>query len=127
MTSKLLGNLEQKVMNVLWESENPLTPRQVLNELEGDYAYTTVMTILSTLTSKGILSRSKEGRAYRYSCIKSKEEFASSRLTPHFGRIYSDFGDLAISRFVDSIKNEPDAMKKLSAYLDRVEDNEKED
>ena len=52
-----LGDLERKVMDALWDSENsPLTGREVADEVP-DRAYTTVLTILDRLRRKGLVHR----------------------------------------------------------------------
>ena len=51
-----LGDLERKVMDVLWDSaEAPLTGREVADQLP-DRAYTTVLTILDRLRRKGMVT-----------------------------------------------------------------------
>ena len=61
-----LGRLEAEVMAVLWRSDVPLLVRQVVAALNSDraepLAYTTVMTVMSRLAGKGLLSRSRAGR-----------------------------------------------------------------
>ena len=52
-----LGELERKVMDVLWDSmDEPLTGRQVADHLP-DRAYTTVLTILERLRHKHLVKR----------------------------------------------------------------------
>ena len=64
-----LGELERKVMEVLWESmASPLTGRQVADQLP-DRAYTTVLTILDRLRRKRLVERSTVERAHRFSAI----------------------------------------------------------
>ncbi len=64
-----LGELERRVMSVLWEvSGRELTGRDVANVLT-EYAYTTVATVLDRLTRKGLLSRRMEGRTIRFTAI----------------------------------------------------------
>lgn len=73
---KPLGQLEAKVMACLWESTCPVTVREVLEKLQSsrDVAYTTVMTVLDNLHSKGFVAREKDGRAYRYRAVLSREQ-----------------------------------------------------
>lgn len=73
---KQLGQLEAKVMACLWENPSPATVREVLEQLKSsrDVAYTTVMTVLDNLHSKGFVAREKDGRAYRYHAILSREQ-----------------------------------------------------
>lgn len=63
----LLGELEIAVMNVLWEAGEPLDVKAVAMRLDGDRAYTTVMTTLQRLHLKGHLHREKDGRSFLYS------------------------------------------------------------
>lgn len=61
-----LGDLERKVMDVLWAQPGAeLTGREVYSELPG-YAYTTVATVLDRLARKGEVRRRKEGRTIRF-------------------------------------------------------------
>ena len=56
---KRLGELERAIMDVLWESAEPLTVRQVGARLtDRDLAHTTVMTVLDRLAKKGFAKRS---------------------------------------------------------------------
>lgn len=60
------GALEREILAALGSVERPLTPGEVLGELDGDLAYTTVMTTLARLHDKGVLERKRSGRAYAY-------------------------------------------------------------
>ncbi len=77
-----MGPLETKVLDVLWESERPVTVRHVL-EAFPELAYTTVMTTLDRLYRKGVLIRRRMGRAFVYETRCSREqmlnEFASNQ------------------------------------------------
>lgn len=61
------GALEQEILACLAAAGRPLTPSEVLADLGGDLAYTTVMTTLSRLHQKHALAREQVGRAYAYS------------------------------------------------------------
>lgn len=123
--SGLLGELEQRVMLIIWDAEGALSPRQVLNELDDGHAYTTIMTILSTLHSKGMVTRVKVGKTYYYSKEESKKDFVENRLSQHFSSIIEDFGDLAVNQFVDTLKDDPTAIAKLQGYLETLKDEDK--
>ncbi len=68
------GELEEKIMEVLWKNGSG-TVREVKENLKEDLAHTTVMTILDRLYKKGYLKRKKEGRGYRYFPVVGKKEF----------------------------------------------------
>src|SRR5438876_11201771 len=60
------GTLEQQVMAVLDAAGDGLSPAEVRTRLGDNLAYTTVMTVLSRLFAKGLLTRRQVGRAYLY-------------------------------------------------------------
>ena len=61
-----LGPLERRVLEEVW-SRKSLTARELLGNSEIRLAYTTVMTTMDRLFKKGLLDRTEEGRAFRYS------------------------------------------------------------
>lgn len=77
-----LGELQSAVMDVLWESEEPIKVRDVLERLDtGKHlAYTTVMTVLDNLHRKGWVKRELHGKAYYYEPSLSREEAAAQVL-----------------------------------------------
>ncbi len=76
-SSRSLGSLERSVMDVLWRATSALTVREVQERLEAggsaDLAYTTVMTVLDRLGAKKMVSRERDGRAFRYTAALSRE------------------------------------------------------
>jgi BlaI family transcriptional regulator, penicillinase repressor len=71
--SRQLGPLEQRMLDALWARGNG-TVRELVEACCGDLAYTTVMTTLDRLFKKGLLTRSEEGRAFRYVPRFSRDE-----------------------------------------------------
>ena len=63
-------------MECLWRREDPLTVRDVLQELSTSrpVAYTTVMTVLDHLHRKGHARRKMDGRVWRYTPARSRAE-----------------------------------------------------
>ena len=74
------GELEAAALAVLQSAGTPLTPAQVRDSLEGDLAYTTVVTILSRLHAKGVLTRLRAGRAYCYTPVADEPGLAARRM-----------------------------------------------
>lgn len=77
-----LGELEARVMDVLWSATRPLRVRDVLERLDTTrpLAYTTVMTVLDKLHGKGYARRARAGRAYEYTAAESREEVGAKLL-----------------------------------------------
>ncbi len=74
------GELEAAVLAVLQNADTPLSPADVLARLGGGLAYTTVVTILARLHAKGVVSRHKDGRSFRYSPADDPAGLAARRL-----------------------------------------------
>src|SRR5215469_4152564 len=72
-SSSQLGPLEQRLLEALWERGNA-TVRELVESGCHDLAYTTVMTTLDRLFKKNLLSRTAEGRAFRYAPRFTREE-----------------------------------------------------
>lgn len=77
-----LGDLEAAVMDRVWRWGRPVVVREVVEDLrrERKIAYTTVMTVMDNLHTKGVLARERDGRAYRYRPARSREEFTADLL-----------------------------------------------
>lgn len=73
-----LHDLEAAIMDIVWSKQ--LTAFAVLDvlsvlEKKREIAYTTVMTTVGRLFEKGLLSRERDGKRYRYSPKLTREQF----------------------------------------------------
>jgi len=117
MKTEPFGPLEQKVMDILWISSIPLKPLDVLHQLKGDYAYTTIMTILKRLADKGVVRRKMSGKAYQYFPCSCKEKYIKKNLSGIINGLVNSYGQVAIANFVDVIKNNKKDLGLLKKYL----------
>lgn len=112
-----MGELEAAVMNVLWDRGGRLTPGEVHEVLaeQRALAYTTVMTILVRLWRKGRLDRRRDGRAYAYRPVQTREEHAATRMS----ELLVSVGDrtTALGHFVEEL--DPADLAQLRRMLRR--------
>ena len=103
---KLLGSLELEIMKFMWQA-GEATVRQVtkLIDRKRPIAYTTVMTVMGHLVDKGLLTRTMEGKRYRYLVAQSRDEFLHEASRTRIRTLLDDFGDLAIAQFLGEIDN----------------------
>jgi predicted transcriptional regulator len=94
-----------------------MTPAQVLEDLGGSLAYTTVMTTLARLHDKGALVRKRSGRAYAYSLAASADSVGSSLTARRMSRLLDADPNRAsaLARFVAELT--PDDEKVLAELL----------
>jgi predicted transcriptional regulator len=73
------GDLEAVIMDRVWARGAPVTVRDLFEELsaERNIAYTTVMSTMDNLHRKGWLDRERDGKAYRYTSVSSREEYSA--------------------------------------------------
>ncbi|QBJ96345.1 BlaI/MecI/CopY family transcriptional regulator [Rhodococcus sp. ABRD24] len=110
---KGLGGLEAEVMDVLWSATEPMSVHDLLATLSErkQFAYTTILTVVTHLHEKGWVDREKRSRAYFYRPARTREEATSQALRElldssndsaavllHFARTISDAEREALQR-----------------------------
>jgi predicted transcriptional regulator len=110
-----LGELERRVIEVLWnEPGREQTGRQVADALP-DYAYTTVATVLDRLARKGLVRRRMEGRTIRFSATGSGATHTAVLMYDTLKE--TNEPDAALVRFAETISDSEAAA--LRRALDR--------
>jgi len=76
---RTFGELESEIMRAVWRADKPVTGHDIADGIgnERQLAYTTVITVIERLRVKGVLTRSRDGRSYRYQATVSSEEYAA--------------------------------------------------
>ena len=110
--ARYLGDLQGAVMEIFWRRESA-TVREVADELNKrrSLAYTTVLTLVSRLWSRGLLAREPEGRGFRYRAAKSRDEFLAELSDELIDRLFADFGAIGVARLGERL-NEFDAQQR---------------
>jgi predicted transcriptional regulator len=105
-------------MHRVWDHDGPVTVRDLFAELSETrpIAYTTVMSTMDNLHRKGWLARERDGKAYRYTAVASREQY-SARL---MGEALAQAGDTeaVLSHFVAAMDGgQADALRAVLAKL----------
>lgn len=101
-----LGDLEAEIMDRLWTWNRPTTVREVVDDINKirPIAYTTVMTVTNILYTKGWLLRDKQGRAWLYSPVRSREAYAAALMEDGLGE--SKDRSTALVHFVENMSED---------------------
>ena len=84
-----LAQLELDCMKVLWKQPGA-TVAQVRSALDRPLAYTTVMTVLDRMSSKGVVTRRKNGRAWLYSPELDREAARLEAINRLLANLFDD-------------------------------------
>lgn len=111
-------------MEVLWARvESGLasaTARDVSRALadDRDLAHTTVMTVLDRLAKKGFLRRDRDGRAWRYRPVASREGYVTELMLGALAE--TGDRDAALAHFARSVsEGEADVLRQALSALTR--------
>ena len=103
---KIFGDLEEEIMEIIWQNGQS-SVRDVLSCLEKKrkIAYTTIMTVMSRLHTKGILKRKMDSTgAFVYLPVKDKQSFIAQASEKIIKSFLKEYGDIAVAQFVDIIE-----------------------
>lgn len=102
------GELENEVLAALWAVGEPSAAGTVRDQITGDPAYTTVLTILSRLYEKGLVTRVRAGRGYVYSPVRDEAGHTAAGMRA----LMEKSGDRAtvLARFVSELASEDERL-----------------
>jgi predicted transcriptional regulator len=113
------GELEAVVMDRIWNRDGTTTVRDIFDELadEREIAYTTVMSTMDNLHTKGWLARERDGKAYRYWPTLTREQHSAQLMRDALDAGGSS--DLVLTHFLEQIGPEEsahlrDALQRLA-------------
>jgi len=113
-----LTDREASLMEVLWDI-GPSTVTEVRAELNDDLAYTTVLTILRTLETKGYVTHKEEGRAHRYSAIIARDTAQRSALRALKQKLFQGSSELLLTRLVAERDLSQAQIERIQRLLDQ--------
>ena len=103
-----MGSLEAAVLEQLWAHPDGAIPAEIMEDLDADLAYTTVMTVLSRLWEKGLAHRERQGRAYVYRAAVSEAELAAQRMRAALDRVADR--PATLSRFISGLSKKDERL-----------------
>ena len=123
--SPTLTDLETDIMNIVWQ-KGKVTVRDVYESLRETrrLAYTTILTVLGTLTKKGVVHREMKDRTYVYQPRMSHEEAVSRNLQYLAGKF---FEGSARSLAAHMIESEDLSRQELETLHSMIEEKLKEE
>jgi predicted transcriptional regulator len=118
-----LTDAELRLMEVLWRI-GPGTVAEVAAALPGDtpLAYSSVLTTLRVLETKGYLRHRKDSRAYVYEPVVGRDQASENAVTHLLRRFFENSPELLVLKLIEGKKI---SHKQLQQLRKRIEEAEK--
>lgn len=123
-TLKKLGEAELEIMQVVWNSENPVTSNYILKELQErrSWPLSTLMTSLARLADKGFISCDRSTGRNLYTSIISENEYKTGASKRFLEKLYNNSIQNMITALYQSKEIKSSDIEELRNFLDKLED-----
>jgi len=117
-----LGPLESEILNIVWDLGIVTVKdvhEKILADPDRELAYASVTTVLQRLTQKGWLSYHKQGRAFYWEALVSREQAQAINAYDHLQRFLAIGNPDVVASFADSLDTA--SVEQLQAIASRLE------
>jgi predicted transcriptional regulator len=119
--TQTLTEHELEIMKVVWERKTA-TVRDVYEELRErrTVAYTTVMTMMNILESKGHLVKQPEGRAYVYAPAHTRTQVIAGMVQDFVDRVFDGAAQPLVLNLIRDKKLSREDLDEISRLIDET-------
>lgn len=120
--AKVLGDLETRIMRVLWDLQCAAPAKLVHAEVAKTHPISplTVITVLNRMAEKGILRRSKKSELLHYETRMTESEFMTLASRHVVEGVFGFEPDAVATSFVDVwAERDPDRLDSLRRLIDK--------
>ena len=119
---KKLGEAELEIMQVIWNSDTPVSSSYILKNLEGrNWRLSTLMTSLSRLSDKGFVVCDRSSGSNLYTAAVSENGYKAKESKHFLERLYdSSIQNLVATLYGNQMIQDSD-LAELRKYLDELD------
>jgi len=123
-TLKKLGDAELEIMQVIWNSENPVTSNYILSELQErrSWQLSTLMTSLARLADKRFINCDRSTGRNLYTSIISENEYKTGASKHFLEKLYNNSIQNMIAALYSNKEIKSSDIQELRNFLDKLED-----
>ena len=111
-----LSDTEWRIMQSLWRGREPMSVREILDDLKDAWSVHSVISFLKRMESKGAV-KIHDGRPIRYSAALDREEAVQEETKDLLGRVYGGEQLLMIQCAVNASPLSEEEREELIAIL----------
>jgi len=118
---KTLTDLELAIMEIVWQ-KGQATVRDVYEAIQPirPLAYNTILTVLTKLKEKGIVSSQPQGKAYLYTPLVSETEAAKRSITKVMEQFFAGSARSLVAHLIETRSVKPDELEQLKQLVDEA-------
>ena len=122
-TVKKLGEAELEIMQVIWDSGNPVTSNYILKELQGrrQWQLSTLMTSLTRLAAKGFVHCDRSTGSNLYTSVIAENEYKAGASKHFLEKLYNNSIQNMIASLYSSKAIKSSDVEELRDFLDKLE------
>ena len=122
-----LTQAELRLMKVLWDrGESTVADMVTATSSDGELAYTSVLTIIRILETKGYVSHRQEGRAFLYASSIGEVEASRSEVRHVLQRFFGNSRERLLLSLLGDDEISPDELKRLKEAIALAPDDAQE-
>ncbi len=123
---KKLGEAELEIMQVLWDSEPPVTSNYILKELQDrrKWQLSTLMTSLTRLSDKGFVNCDRSTGSNLYTPAISENDYKAGASKHFLEKLYNNSIQNMVATLYNSKAIKPSDVEELRAFLDKLEEEQ---
>ncbi len=120
---KKLGEAELEIMQVIWDSQPPVTSNYILEELQGKrkWQLSTLMTSLSRLADKGFVSCDRSTGTNLYFPVVSENDYKAKESGNFLEKLYQNSIQNMVATLYHNKMIKSSDVEELRAFLDQLE------
>lgn len=120
---------ELEVLKILWD-RGESTVRDVHNvfvTMKRKRAYTSVMSLMNVMADKGLLKRTRQGRAFLYEARIPRETTLGEMVGDLFDRAFEGSAPLLVSRLLEQANPSRQELDEIRRVIDQYRREQSED
>jgi BlaI family penicillinase repressor len=123
--TKKLGEAELEIMQVIWNSQNPVTSNYILNELKEQrkWQLSTLMTSLKRLSDKGFVNCDRSTGNNLYSFLIPENEYKISESKNFLKKLYNNSIQNMVATLYNNKAVKNSDIEELRKFLDKLEED----
>ena len=125
---KSLGDVEFEVMEVLWSVNEPVTVSYITEHLKtrSHWKISTVLTVLSRLTDKGIIECDRTKRRNLYKAILTEDEYKTAQARAVISNLYNNSLANLVSSWLADEKVSEEEFEKIEKTVKQAREKKHE-